>query len=530
MSEQGAPWWERRWGVAALALLAALPLLWPAIPPLVDLPGHMGRYRVELEIAHSPTLQHFYSFHWALIGNLGIDLLIVPVAKIFGVELGTKLIVLAIPPLTVAGFLWVAREVHGRVPPTALFSIPFAYGHPFIFGFVNFALSMALAFLAFAFWLRLARQGRTRLRAILFVPLSMALWVVHTYGWGALGVMAFSAELVRQYDSGKNLVRAGFASALHCLALAPPILLMLIWRSGQHVGGETGDWFNWQAKYLWLISVLRDRWYWFDVASLAVVIILLFDAIRSPRLSFSRNLAASALFLLLVYLLLPRIVFGSAYADMRLVPYLIAVAVIAIRLRDPSPAFARALALLGMAFVLLRIGGNTISFWMLDRAYRQELPALDHVPEGARMVSFVGTYCNQPWNMSRLEHLPAMAIVRRRAYSNDQWSMAGAQLLRTIYTQGRGYAHDASEIVTERRCRGEYWRSIDQSLAGFPRDAFDYVWLIRPPPYDPALTRGLQPIWRNGTSVLYKVVDRTPAALPPPAGAAPVPNPPKAAA
>jgi hypothetical protein len=530
LSEPGAPWWERRWGVVALALLAAVPLLWPSIPPMVDLPGHMGRYRVELEIAHSPVLQHFYSFRWALIGNLGIDLLIVPVAKIFGLELGTKLIVLAIPPLTVAGFLWVAREVHGRVPPTALFSIPFAYGHPFIFGFVNFALSMGLAFLAFALWLRLARLGHTRLRAIVFVPLSMALWVVHTYGWGALGVMAFSAELVRQYDSGKNVVRAGFASALHCLSLAPPILLMLIWRSGQHVGGETGDWFNWNAKYLWLVSVLRDRWYWFDVASLGVVIILLFDAIRSPRLSFSRNLAASALFLLLVYLLLPRIVFGSAYADMRLVPYLLAVAVIAIRLKDASSAFARTLAWLGLAFAVVRIGGNTISFWILDRTYQRNLAALDHVPMGARMVSFVGTRCGQPWNMSRLEHLPAMAIVRRRAYSNDQWSMAGAQLLRTIYRQAGGYAHDASEIVTEKRCLGEYWRTIDQSLAGFPRDAFDYVWLIQPPPYDPRLTRGLQPIWRSGTSILYKVVDRTPVTLLPPAGAAPNSNPPKAAA
>ena len=77
-----------------------------------------------------------------------------------------KLIVLAIPPLTVAGFLWVAREVHHRLPPTALFALPFAYGHPFMFGFVNFALSMALAFLAFGLWLRLARLGRLRLRAV----------------------------------------------------------------------------------------------------------------------------------------------------------------------------------------------------------------------------------------------------------------------------------------------------------------------------------------------------------------------------
>lgn len=520
MAEDGAPWWERRWGVAALALLAALPLLWPTVPPLVDLPGHMGRYRVELEIAHNPVFQHFYSFHWALIGNLGIDLLIIPVAKIFGVELGTKLIVLAIPPMTVAGFLWVAREVHGRVPPTALFAIPFAYGHPLIFGFVNFALSMGFAFLAFAFWLRLARLGHVWLRAALFVPLSMALWVVHTYGWGTLGVMAFSAELVRQYDHGKNVVRAGFAAALHCLSLAPPILLMLIWRSGQHVGGETGDWFNWHAKYLWLISALRDRWYLFDFLSVAAIGLLLFEAARSSRLSFSRNLGASALFLLIVYLLLPRIVFGSAYADMRLVPYLIAVAVIAIRLRDTADAaFARRLALLAMVFVLLRIGGNTISFWMLDRTYDRELAALDHVPEGARLVSFVGTRCGQPWRMSRLEHLPAMAIVRRGAYSNDQWSMAGAQLMRTTYHQAGGFEHDASQMVTEQKCKYEVWRSLDQSLARFPRDAFDYVWLIQPPRYDPRLTQGLQPIWRSGTSILYRVVDRTPVALPPEAAA-----------
>jgi hypothetical protein len=508
LAENEVHWWETRWAVAALALLAALPFVWPAIPPLVDLPGHMARYRVELEIAHSPALQHFYTFRWSLIGNLGIDLLIIPMAKIFGVELGTKLIILAIPVLTISGFLWVAREVHGRVPPTALFAIPFAYGHPLMFGFVNSSLSMAFAFLAFAFWLRLARLGRFRLRAALFVPISLLIWVTHTYGWGTLGVMAFSAELVRQYDHGRKPPAAALGSALHCLSVAPPVVLMLLWRSGAHVGGQTGDWFDWPAKYFYLVTALRDRWYWFDFGALVVVLLLICEAIRSPRLGFSRNLAASALFLLLVYVLLPRIVFGSAYADMRLVPYMFAVAVIAIRLRPGAgEAFARRLAWLGLAFALIRIGGNTISFWMYDRVYDRELAALDHVPEGTRLLSFVGTQCKPPWAMSRIEHLPGIALVRKRAFSNEQWSMAGAQLLRTTYPAARGYAHDASQMVTQVKCRGEYWRSLDQSLAGFPRDAFDYVWLIRPPPYDPKLTRGMVPVWRNGDSVLFRIVD-----------------------
>ena len=128
-------------------------------------------------------------------------------APLFGLEPAVKLIVLPIPALTVAGLLWVAREVHGRVPPTALFALPFAYNFPFLFGFVNFALSMALALIAFAFWLRL---GAARTGSGCAPPCSCRsrslLWVVHAFGWGTLGVLAFSAELVRQHDQRPQLL------------------------------------------------------------------------------------------------------------------------------------------------------------------------------------------------------------------------------------------------------------------------------------------------------------------------------------
>ncbi len=495
---------------AALVLLSAVPLLWPHIPPLVDLPGHMGRYRVQLDLASSPILQQYYSFRWALIGNLGVDLLVMPLAKLVGLELAVKLIVLVIPPLTVAGLLRAAREVHGRIPPTALFAVPLAYGHPLIFGFVNFSLSMALALLAFALWLRLARLGRLRLRAALFLPISMIIWVVHTYGWGTLGVMAFSAELVRQHDKGRSFVESGLRAAVHCLPMVPPVLLMIAWRNGA-VAGMTGDWFNWRAKMLWMAMALRDRWFWFDLASLATLLLLIYGAIRSSRLGFSRNLAASALFLLAVYITLPRIVFGSAYADMRLVPYMIAVGLIAIRPREAaSERFVRGLAIAAMAFVLVRIGSNTLSFYLYDQTYRSELGALDHVPQGARLVSFVGSACRPSWKMSRLEHLPALALVRKDAFSNDQWAMPGAQLLSAHFPEDPRFRNDPSQIVGSVKCPHEIWLSLDQSLRELPRDEFDYVWLIEPPTYDAALTAGLQPVWRNGTSVLYRVVDRTP--------------------
>ncbi|GHH21827.1 hypothetical protein GCM10008023_31010 [Sphingomonas glacialis] len=504
-------WWQTRWFVAVMALIAIIPLLRPEIPPLVDLPGHMGRYRVQLSRDEYPWLSDWYNFNWQLIGNLGIDILIIPLAKLFGLELAVKLLVMTIPVLTVTGLLWIAREVHGRIPPTAVFALPLAYSYAFQFGFVNFAFSMALALNAFALWLRLARHQRFGLRAAIFVPLSCIIWVAHTFGWGVLGVLAYSAEMVRQHDARVDRgplswIKAWLRAGVGCVPLALPMVLMVVWRSGEHVGGQTGDWFNWRAKIGYMTMALRDRWITFDLAGMAILLLILFRGFRDPSVEYSRNLGLSALFLLAVFILLPRIVFGSAYADMRLAPFMLAIAVIAVRPKKGlSIRGSATIAALGLAFVLVRIAAGTASFWMFAQDYDRELKALDHLPVGAKLVTFVGAQCGAPWKMTRLEHLPAIALERRAAYANDQWSMAGAQLLTVKYVRAQRFAHDPSEIVTSVQCPREWWRPISKAMARFPRNAFDYVWLIRPPAYDAKFNQGLIPIWRDGSSVLFRV-------------------------
>jgi hypothetical protein len=537
--DRGEPlhWWQTRAFVALCAVLAAIPLLWPDIPPLVDLPGHMARYRVQLDHAEAPWLLEWYNFKWSLIGNLGVDLLIVPLEPIFGLELSVKLIVIAIPVLTATGLLWIAREVHGRIPATALFALPLVYNFPFHFGFVNFALSMALALNAFALWLRLARLGRLWLRSIIFVPLSMAIWVTHAFGWGTLGVLAFSAELIRQHDMrrrpgtkwNEDFVQSWVLPWIHagiqCLVLAPPALMMLAWRSGDHVSGQTADMFNWRAKMQWITMVFRDRWQLFDLACLGLLFLLLLRAIRDPNIQYSRNLALSFLFLVAVFVFLPRIVFGSAYADMRLVPFMIAVGIVAIRSKPGLPLKGAAtIAAIGLSFYAVRMTATTWSYALYDASYDRELKALDHLPVGSKLVSFVGETCYNEWRMTRLQHVPGLALERKLSYTNDQWSMAGGQLLTVRYMANRPrrdparrFVHDPSQMVTDVQCPREYWRPIAYMLANFPRDAFDYVWVIRPPAYDRRLEQGLIPLWRgdNG-SALFKVDHSIPKAEPMP--------------
>jgi hypothetical protein len=504
------PWWETRLCLTLVVLATMLPLVYPPVPPLVDLLGHMGRYRVELDLHHSPWLQQYYDYHWAAIGNLGVDLLIIPLGKLFGLELVVKLIVLTIPPLTAIGMLWVSREVHGRISPTAFFALPFIYGFPFMLGFVNFTLSVALAFIACGLWLRLSRLERQALRAWLFVPISLIVFFCHVYGWGLLGLMCFSAEAVSLHDRGRSWWRAGIDAALHTSVMALPLLVMLVWRSETH-GGETSGWFDWNLKWRWIYAALRDRWGFFDMASLAFVGLIFIYGMASPKMTLSRKLAFVAIVLAASFVTLPRIISGSAYADMRFVPFVFAVALLAVRPCGPTDArTGQFLAILGLLFFVGRIAANTASLASAARDQSAKLQAIDFMPRGARVASFYELPESEPWSLPRDSHLGAFVIVRREGFSNEQWVMEGVNLLDLKYRTPGGFDTEPSEIVRPAKADDRLYRTIEEALAQVPRDRFDYIWLINSQNFDPALVRGMTPVWRGPGTVLYRIRPQTP--------------------
>ena len=107
--------------------------------------------------------------------------------------------------------------------------------------------------------------------------------------------------------------------------------------------------------------------------------------------------------------LLPRIIFGSAYADMRLMPYTdCAVALLAIRFRaDTHRRTAR-----GAGGPRPRPSSwcgsraTTTSYGDGGRVIRTpKLEALNHIPMGARVVTLVGQGCRDWWAMPRNSHL-----------------------------------------------------------------------------------------------------------------------------
>lgn len=469
-----------RWPfIVLLALVAAVPLAIPAVPPLIDVGSHLGRYAVQLDAGASPVLRQWYTFEWGLLPNLGVDLLVQVLAPVLGLEPAVRVIIAGIAALHVAGVVLLARVAHGRTPPTVLFAVPLAYGFPLHYGFVNFALGIALACLALALWLKLGMSRRTRVRALVFVLLGFALWTCHLVGWAVFCVVAFADEVAGEHERGKPwwlaVLRAGIA--LLPLMVGPAIGFAFA------AGGAPEQLLSYDRasrKLSWLMSVMRDRWMLWDMGSAALLVVLAFWFWRSPRFVRHRGLALGALLMLGIYVVMPSTLLGSAFADMRLVPIALTLFLIAAR---PAPgssqAFVRWLTIAGLVFVGARLAGNTVSMVLHDRQFRESLSVLRDVPEGTNLLTFKVKRCGEnDWSLDRRAHLSGYALARRHAFDNIQWELPSGQLLRIHNDAAKPFDRAPELRIFDRPCP-PFW-SVSDIFREVPA-GIDYVWIIGMP-------------------------------------------------
>lgn len=491
--------------VAVLAIAALLvPLLIPDIPPLVDLPGHIGRYHVQTNLAQSSTLQQFFALQWRILPNLGVDLLVQMLAPLLGVEHAAKLIVLMIPALTGAGFLLIARAIHREIPATSWFALPLAYNYAFTYGFVNYTLAIALAMIAFALWLELGRRNRSRLRALIFWFLAPLIWLSHINGWAVLLILVAGSALADQVAMRRGPVASVWHAGLTALPLSLPVFITLFWGGGGG-GGATYGWFDLAAINQWMARLLCDRWEWFDIASVVLLcVVAALPTLSRSRFAYDARIAIPAALLWLAAITLPDSLMGSAHAGVRLLPYALALTVLALRPGSAlRAAHRRAIAVVGLLFFGARITAQTVSFAEAGRANDATLTALRHVEHGSRIATLVGVACDA-WVPNRRAHIAEIAAVRRDAFTNGHWAMESGQVLRVIATGTAPLVSDPSQFVQYARCTPSY-PAVAQGLARIPRDGFDYVWIIGVPSQQWPHDRQLQRVWWQGDSVLYRI-------------------------
>lgn len=499
-------WWNSGFVVPGLMLLSTIPFWFVHTPPLIDFLAHIGRYHVQLHLADSPALQQNWDFHWQLVGNLGVELLITLLAPILGLERAAWLIALALPLLMISAIGRISRALHGELTPFAIAAAWFAMSYPFQLGFVNYWLGCALAFHVFASWIETAGKKGSVMRAALFAAAACLVWLAHAYGWVVLVVLVGAFELCRSW----NRAPAAWPSmVLVILRRAWPVMipagLMIIWRQGNGAA-STDHFFDISTKLLGLVWTLRDQNIWLDTLSLLLAIGLLYFGIRSRDVRRNPALLVGAASFLVLILLMPGEMFGAVYADVRLWPVFFIIGLTAIA---PTGRMQRGSAItagMALAVFAIRIGAMAVGFAAYDAGYAQHLQALKDVPRGASIAVLTRPPSCEQWRAPRVAHLGSLAIVRRDAFVNSQWDASGGQqLLTPLRARGTAFNADPSQYieVAPGDCDGDLSATLAQRIAQIPRDRFDYVWLLDVDAPHLAVMPGLRRLYQDDRSALY---------------------------
>jgi hypothetical protein len=486
-----------------LVLAVLVPVLAVKLPPMADLLGHMGRYSIQKGLEQHPWLKQYFSFEWQIIGNLGADLLMQTLHPFFGVEASVRLIVVVNQLLAATAVVMLCREAHGRITPFCIFALPLIYSVPFNWGFLNFTLSMALALLAFVLWLRLTRLGLVRLRQYIFVPIALVLWICHAFGWAFLGLLCVASCLVRSHEARRKWPLVLWDIGLNCLPLLAPVVPMLLWQGGIAGKGSTG-WFQFGGKLLWMLWMLRLDWEIFDKLSALALFLLTYLALRDKKIASNRVLAVAAGFCFTAFLLMPLGIFGSYYADMRLLPYTTMLALLAFDDSKLDGGVRRWLMAAAIVFLVVRLVVTTHVYVERERILNAHLEALDALPERARVASLVSLPCPTDWELPWLSHIGSMAIVRNRAFANDQWAEPGMNPLKISFPEAGFFAKDPSSFTYPERCelRGA---PISATIARLPKTAFTHIWITGIPRWQIPHPTGTTLVWQNDNSVLFRI-------------------------
>jgi len=398
-------------------LLAVLPLLAVKHLPLVDYWNHLGRYQIHHDLPISPTLRDFYVWNWAIIPNLAVDILVIPFTWFLPVEPAANTVILLSFIVTIAGTMFLDRQLNGQGWGLSVFTGLILYSGAFRYGFVNFTVTVGFAVWAFGFWVRW-RERVLGPGFLGFVALGAFLLIMHLYGIGLYAVCVGGYELSvlwERWRADGRLKPEQFRMPVAAAAsLLVPASLLLFSPTSEGVGV-----FRWSTP-LWKLEALLSPFFfnqpYVELPLMAVFLGTIAFGLWCGVLRVHRRMVLPLAILGMLFLLVPRTLYTSNYADYRLLCGVSFFALASLRLQPYAGSKGRIIIGLFAACLIVRIG-SIIANWLPAQPILAEYQhALDPVQPGEKVLAVLGSLGSASANRSpSLEHVPVFAGAKRGA-------------------------------------------------------------------------------------------------------------------
>jgi hypothetical protein len=449
--------------------------------PLYDLPNHMARQFLLFGPAVAGA-DSYYEVHWRLIPNLAIEGTVGLLHNVLSIELSIRIFLALTVAQLFLGTLAVRRALFGRAGGLPLAAALFAYTGPLLFGFVNFCFGLGFVLWVFALWLRwrertlsipiLGLLAAVALLAHLFAFCVYALVVVSCWAGGAAARWRHGETPRAILSSSRQLLHLAVPAALYPIAMPHDGALVPTYADG------------WQAKVAALGTLLGfsdpvfDGLYLFAAAAGAVVI--------ASRVIVAPEMRWPLAGLTIAFLLLPHRLGQGTFVDYRVPLCIVLFLIGSTGWRDAADPWRRRAALLVGGLLALRLGILCAQWAAWQPDYAQYRAAFELLPPGAKLLPLapapgrINLYDHPP-----LGHVAALAVIQRGALIPTLFADSDHQLVR--YQPAFAALSTDTPALTD---------------AG----SYDYMLLIRPERFDPALLASHPIVARGRTFVLVRLI------------------------
>ena len=501
------PFWL---AATALILISLVPFFVVDVPAVSDYPNHLARIFI-LAHPNDAILSTFYAPHWNVLPNLGLDILGVGLLKILPVHVGGRILLAMSLLAPLLGVFVYARAAFEKWTPWPLASVLTAFNGIFFLGFMNFLLSVGLAFAAAGAWLSLRRGGRDGLCLAVGGLSSALLFLCHIFGLALFALLILCQELARGREPSLGTAEARAPSiALIAGAMVPAVLLYLLSPLSGHDSGIGG----WDGKHkLWglFIPFMTTSKTLTLVTAFAVFSLVI---LRWRQAIFAPGTKLALIILALIYLAAPVTFKGGTLIDIRLslMMGLLLFAGVDLQLTAPWKNW-------GMVTVAFLVGLRSLTTGLAWYDHRHDLAdlraTLAQIPAGALVLSAHSANAqsdpaaparNLP-DVERLDsHLAALMIIERKAFWPHLFADPSQQPLALRPPFDRiadpsGDPPDWNRLLLQSFPAGGH--VTPQPPTALPPGAFNYVLLIDPPPsvepppnFIPVRLGGYTALWR----------------------------------
>jgi hypothetical protein len=487
---------------AALLAAALVPFALCDPLPLNDYPNHLARMHILADGGASPDLARYYGIEWSLVPNLAVDLVVPLLARLMPVETAMLVFSALIFLLTASGTIAANWALYGGRSwlPFGVFLL--LYNRSFLWGFLNYLFALGVAFWAFALWLWLKDRG-TPLRLAVFPALAFLLFVLHLSAFGVYAILVGGYELHRSFeDRRRGLAVLARRWAVIALQFVPPFiaLLALSPASDKIARIEFG---SLMGRLVGVFDPVLNYVVPVDLATAAVIGGVFVWGLVRGWIVFHRLMIVPTGLLVLLYAFLPDTLLDSFAAARRLALPLAMAALVACDLKLESVAGRRVLFAGFAGLFALRLAIVAINWQAADAIYAEMIAAMERLERGARIYTLNAITLRPQLGNPPLQHMPAMAVVRRDALTNQMFTDRAENPIHYVYPPEAPLHRrlDLEFKIADRireRIGFDYFADADPRL-------FDYILVINPQWFTATPPASVETVYRSNAFALYRI-------------------------